>query len=130
LAYVKSILIADDNASIRRGLRRMFQQEGWNVCAEAIDGREAIAKAREFKPQIVVLDMAMPIMNGLDAGVMLKKMMPETCLILFTSHGKILTEEKAQSFGFSALISKSEGESIVAAAERILVGRSNQIGVA
>jgi DNA-binding NarL/FixJ family response regulator len=117
---VKCILIADDSALIRQGLRRMFEVRGWRVCAEAANGREAIMHAQEFKPDIVVLDLAMPVMNGLDAGLAIKELLPTAHLILFTSHGHILGQEQVASFGFSALVSKNAGESIVAKAQSLL----------
>ena len=72
----RSIMIVDDNAFIRYQLRRVFDgQSGFHVCAEAKDGREAIETAERILPDMMILDLAMPAMNGLDAARTLKKSM-------------------------------------------------------
>ena len=86
----------------------------------AENGREAIIFAQQFKPDIVVLDLAMPLMNGLDAGLAIKEILPTAHLILFTSHGHILGPEQAKSYGFSALVSKNSSATLVAKAESLL----------
>ena len=74
---VHSILIADDNAFVRRGLRDLFNGEGdFDVCGEAKNGREAIQEAQELHPDLILLDLSMPVMNGLDAARVLKRVMP------------------------------------------------------
>ena len=68
LRMAKTILIVDDSAYIRRGLCELFKREvDFEICGEAENGREAIAKARELHPDLIVLDLSMPVMNGLDA---------------------------------------------------------------
>ena len=102
------ILLVDDSAPIRHSLRRAFEQSGWRVCGEAGDGREAIAKAGELHPQVVVLDLAMPEMNGMSAARILKRIMPEVHLILFTMYGDVFDADEAHSAGISAVFSKTE----------------------
>ena len=80
-------------------MRQMFEQAGWSVCGEASNGQEVIAKAQEYTPDIVVLDLSMPVMNGLTAGRILKGIMPETALILFTSFGSVINSDQFRSAG-------------------------------
>lgn len=101
-------------------MRQMFEQAGWSVCAEAANGQEAIAKAQEAKPDIAVLDLSMPAMNGLTAGRILKEIFPETPLILFTSFGSILNSDDLQRAGFSALIDKNEAGKLLTIAQTLL----------
>ena len=104
----KCILIVDDNASIRHMLRTVFEDTmGWKVCGEAENGREAVA--RELKPDLIILDLSMPIMNGLEAAPVLRRTMPPVPIILFTLHESNAVEQEALSVGVSAVVSKSAG---------------------
>ena len=79
----KTILIADDNAYVRQALCQVFKREAdFEICGEAENGKEAIAKALELHPDLIVLDLSMPIMNGLDAARELKQVMPTVPLIM------------------------------------------------
>src|SRR6202041_999201 len=81
------ILVADDNAAVRSALCRMFDlEEGYDICAEATNGEEAIALALKHKPDLIILDLSMPVMNGLDSARELKRIMPAVPIILFTQH--------------------------------------------
>ena len=100
-----SILLVDDSASIRHILRAEFEQPGWKV-EEAENGREAIEKARELKPDLIVLDLAMPIMNGLEAAPVLRHMLPTVPIILFTLYANKFLEQEAFSAGVTAVVSK------------------------
>jgi len=86
----------------------MFEEAGWSVCGEASNGQEDIVKAQELRPNIMVLDLSMPQINGLTAGRILKEILPGTRLILFTAFGTLLSTDAPESAGFSALISKSD----------------------
>lgn len=82
-----SILIADDHDVVRRGLKSLLQSRpGWEVCAEASDGREAVALAKKFKPQIVVLDVTMPELGGLEATRQILAALPRTEILILTMH--------------------------------------------
>jgi DNA-binding NarL/FixJ family response regulator len=79
------ILLADDHSVVRQGLRRLIEsQPGWTVCGEASTGRETVQLAEELKPDIVVIDMGMPELNGLDATRQIKKTSPQIEVIMFT----------------------------------------------
>ena len=81
------ILIADDHEMIRRGLRELLEQhEGWEVCAEASDGRQAVELTQKTCPQVAVLDLTMPELNGLEATRHIKKALPNTEVLIFTMH--------------------------------------------
>jgi two-component system response regulator NreC len=102
------ILIVDDHAAVRKALRLLFNAHGFEICGEAANGRDAIAKAQELRPDLILLDLSMPVMNGLDAARELTKLMPQVPLIMFTNHmGKIM-EEEAQKAGICSLMSKDE----------------------
>jgi DNA-binding NarL/FixJ family response regulator len=117
---LKRILLADDSEVLRLSLRKIFEQSGWNVCAEASNGEEAVAKAQEHRPDLIVLDLSMPLMNGLSAGRILKETIPETRLILFTSFGTLLAAHDLEVAGISALIPKSEPGKLVMTAQALL----------
>jgi DNA-binding NarL/FixJ family response regulator len=81
------ILIADDHEMIRQGLRRLLEQRpGWEIVAEATTGREAVELATKLTPQVIILDLAMPELNGLEATRQIKKAMPATEVLVFTMH--------------------------------------------
>lgn len=81
------ILLADDHDIVRRGLRELLEQQpGWSVCAEAANGREAIELALEHRPQVAILDLTMPELNGLEATRRIRQALPETQVLVFTMH--------------------------------------------
>jgi DNA-binding NarL/FixJ family response regulator len=85
------ILLADDHAIVRDGLRRLIEaQPGWQVCGEATNGRDAVAMAEKHHPDVAVLDITMPQLNGLEATRQIRKISPETEVLIFTG---IETEE-------------------------------------
>jgi len=104
----KTVLIVDDNAIIRKALCHVFMSEAdFRICGEAENGREAIAKAQELHPDLIVMDLSMPVMNGIDAARVLKKLMPAVPLIIFSEYSDVFSEREAHSAGVSALLSKS-----------------------
>ena len=104
-AMVKSVLIADDNAFVRQRLCEVFGREAdFEVCGEAENGREAIEDAQELHPDLILLDLSMPVMNGLDAARVLKRRMPEVPLIMFSAYSDSFTQREARSAGVSALV--------------------------
>src|SRR5258705_10586712 len=92
------ILLADDHDVVRRGLRdQLASHEGWDVCGEAKDGREAVKLALELKPDVVVLDLSMPELNGLEATRQIRRDLPRTEILIFTMHDteQLIREELA-----------------------------------
>lgn len=105
----KSILLVDDSPTIRILLRSYLESHpGLEVCAEASDGVEAIEKAQRLCPDLIVMDLSMPRMNGLEAARELKQKMPGVPIILFTHHKGALRDSDAKSAGISAIVSKSD----------------------
>ena len=89
----KTILLADDSPIIGQTLYRALATEGkYDLCAQAADGSEAISLAKLYKPDLVILDLAMPKMNGLETARELKKMMPTVPIILLTLHASTVKE--------------------------------------
>jgi CheY-like chemotaxis protein len=108
-AMRKTILIADDNAFIRSALYEFFEGEAdFHVCAVAENGREAIERARGLNPDLIVLDLAMPLMNGLDAARVLKKMIPKEPLTMYSATIDESCANLAKSAGISEVVSKSD----------------------
>jgi two-component system chemotaxis response regulator CheY len=118
----KTVLIVDDNRYIRQSLCEQFQRESdFEVCGEAENGKEAIAKALELHPDLIVLDLSMPVMNGLDAARELTKLMPTVPLIMYSAFGDTFMEQQARLIGISELVSKSQPAVILVRKARSLL---------
>jgi CheY-like chemotaxis protein len=116
-----SILLVDDSAILRRALRVWLEQNrGWEVAGEAANGLEAIKLAQQLDPDVVILDFAMPIMDGLEAARELKRLRPSIPLVLFTSYKSPTLEAQARAAGCSALLSKAEPQCLVDCIQRLL----------
>jgi DNA-binding NarL/FixJ family response regulator len=110
----KSVLVVDDNAAIRQMLCCVFTLEtDFAVCGEAENGRDAIEKAQALHPDLIVMDLSMPVMNGIDAARTLKTLMPMVPLIIFSEYSDVFSEQEARSAGISALVSKSAHVSVL-----------------
>ncbi len=121
-----SILVADDHALMRRGLRQLLESEpGWKVIAEAAGGREAVDKTLDCRPQLVVMDVSLPDLNGLDATRMILKELPDTRVLILTMHDAPELIEKTLEAGASGYVLKSDAEAdLVKAADALLHGRT------
>jgi DNA-binding NarL/FixJ family response regulator len=103
------VLIADDNPWIRKALRTLIEHHSkWEVCAEAEDGQQAVEKARECNPDVVIMDFRLPSMNGLDAGKAILSTSPKMAMLLITFYGSEELAEAAAQAGFRAVLSKSD----------------------
>lgn len=110
----KRVLIVDDNAFIRHALCELFKQEAdFEVCGKAENGKEGIEMAQELHPDLIVLDLSMPVMNGFEAARVLKRLMPTVRLIMYSAFGDKLTEKQARLIGISEVVSKSEHASVL-----------------
>ena len=104
----------DDNKFIRQALSELFKSEmAVEVCGEARNGREAIEQAGRLHPDLIVLDLSMPVMNGLDAARVLKRMMPTIPLLMYSAFEDRFSEQLARLTGISALVSKSAHVSVL-----------------
>jgi DNA-binding NarL/FixJ family response regulator len=120
----KAILVVDDNASIRSAVCNLFMSvTDFEVCGEAENGREAIEKAQQLRPDLILMDLSMPIMNGIAAARVLKNLMPSVPIILFSGYSDVLSEKEARSAGISLVVSKSEHFSVLLDNARRLSGQ-------
>jgi DNA-binding NarL/FixJ family response regulator len=104
------ILIVDDDPNIRKHTRHFLEHETrYSVCGEAADGLDAIEKARELRPDLIILDMSMPRMNGLQAARVLRKMLSDVPIILFTLHASAILFAEVVAAGVSSVVSKADG---------------------
>lgn len=101
------VMIVDDHAVIRRMVRALLEAEDLAVC-DAADGAEGVQKAQAEKPDLIILDLSMPVMNGLEAARKLKTLLPQVPLLLFTNSPGGTVEVEARSAGISEVISKSD----------------------
>jgi DNA-binding NarL/FixJ family response regulator len=108
-AMLKSVLIADDNAFVRQRLGELFSREpDFEVCAVAENGRNAIEEAEESQPDLILLDLSMPVRIGLDASRAPKRLMPQVPIVMFSIDSDAFTEKEARSAGVATLVSKLE----------------------
>jgi DNA-binding NarL/FixJ family response regulator len=119
---LKSILIVDDSPVVRRSLRTLLERRAdWNVCDEAENGREGIEKALQFCPDLILLDLSMPVMNGFQAAHELQRLLPKVPILMFTTFSNKQIEREALASGIAAVKSKSEGvESLVGSIQDLL----------
>ena len=106
--FGKTVLVVDDSPAIRKKLAAAFLSDGFKTCVEAKDGREAIELAKQIKPDVITLDLSMPRMNGLQAASELRKVFPNTPIILFTLYGETLSKTEISKTGVSLVLSKTE----------------------
>jgi DNA-binding NarL/FixJ family response regulator len=109
----KCILIVDDSAVVRQAIHSCLDESGFAVCGEAIDGYDAIQKAEKLQPDLILLDFAMPRMNGIEAAPLLKRILPETPIIMLTSHYPAVQDLSALPIGIDAVVPKDGGLSIL-----------------
>jgi DNA-binding NarL/FixJ family response regulator len=106
----KGILIVDDLAQIRKLIRDFLEAETeFRVCVEATDGYDAIEKAQDLKPDLIILDVSMPRMSGIEAAPRLKQILPNTPIILFTFHENLMRGFDAVEVGVDAVVAKDRG---------------------
>jgi DNA-binding NarL/FixJ family response regulator len=134
------ILIADDHAAVRRSIRSLLESDPeWKVCGEATNGREAVEQAKRLRPDVVLLDMTMPELNGLEATRRILKDAPETQVLVLTTHQSDELADEVRRAGAKGIVLKSNAQETLAAAIESLrkmaihlagsvVGRHRHIG--
>jgi two-component system, chemotaxis family, chemotaxis protein CheY len=105
----KRILVVDDSEAVREVIRTFLENTGFEVCGEAGDGVEAVEKATKLKPNLIVLDLSMPGMNGVEAAAALGQLMPEVPVVVLTMYGDLLGEAMAAGLAVKAVVGKADG---------------------
>jgi DNA-binding NarL/FixJ family response regulator len=115
------ILVVDDHDIIRRGLKQLLTaRQGWEVCGEAKTGREAVALAEQMRPEIVVMDISMPELNGLEAARRIHKLLPKIAILILTLHFSDQLVHDIVEAGARAYILKSDADrDLVSAVEAL-----------
>jgi DNA-binding NarL/FixJ family response regulator len=118
----KTVLVVDDNPGIRQEVCRAFLSDGFAVCGEADNGQEAISICKQLKPDLIILDLSMPVMNGLQAAPELRKIAPKTPIILLTMYGNELQQHQVAAIGVDCVLSKAGALSDVISKAHALLG--------
>jgi DNA-binding NarL/FixJ family response regulator len=116
-----SILVADDHEIVRRGVRALLEAHpGWKICGEAVDGREAVDKAGRLRPDIVILDIGMPVLNGLEAARQIRKHTSQCQVLILTMHESEQVVREVLTAGARGYVLKSgAGRDLVKAVEAL-----------
>jgi DNA-binding NarL/FixJ family response regulator len=118
----RKVLIVDDNDYVRKSVRWTIEHDlDWQVCGEASNGLEGISAAAQMKPDVIVLDLSMPVMNGIEAARQLKKLIPSTHLLMFTSFDTPILQEAARQVGIEEFVPKSGGAIVLIRSLRRIV---------
>jgi DNA-binding NarL/FixJ family response regulator len=103
------VLVVDDHEFIRRGVCSLLADDAHlTVCGEAADGREAIAQVSKLNPHVAILDISMPLMNGLEAAAEIRRLAPAIKIVMLTMHDTPQMREQAQKAGADAYVVKTE----------------------
>jgi DNA-binding NarL/FixJ family response regulator len=117
----KSILIVDDNKLVRSELRSFVErQTHFDVCGEAVNGQDAIQKTMTLHPDLIVMDLSMPVMNGLAAGTLLKVLVPEVPIVMYTVHDTAAMKIQALAAGVRAVIQKHDMDGLAGQLRELL----------
>ncbi len=118
------ILLADDHLIVRQGLKVLLEREGFTVVGEASDGREAVRLAQELRPDIAMLDLTMPLLNGIDAGRAILQASPKTKIVLLTMHTEDHYVLEALRGGIKGYVLKTKSaEELVQAIQEVSMGK-------
>jgi len=121
----KRVLLVDDNPVVRSLVRHLIELEpDFEISGEAENGRDAVEKAENLKPDLIILDLVMPVMTGLDAAPLLRKLLPDTRIILFTVQEGREVERLAHAAGIHAIVSKNQAVSKLILQARSLLASS------
>jgi DNA-binding NarL/FixJ family response regulator len=115
------ILIADDHGIVRKGLRVLLQSKrGWEICAEVSNGREAVEKARSLKPDVAILDISMPQLNGVEALRQIRRISPQTETLMLSMHRSEKLVREAIEAGARGYLAKDDADNNLLAAVEAL----------
>src|ERR1700687_4399488 len=114
------ILIVDDHKSAIREIRSLLEANPeWEVCGEAVNGQEALARANELHPDVIVIDLAMPVMNGLRAAQAITKVLPAVPIVLNTLYNSPQVEFEAKKHGIRKVVDKAHSGALVSAIQEL-----------
>ena len=118
------ILIADDHEVVRQGIRAILQtRPDWEICGEAVDGRDAIRLAKELRPDVIIMDITMPVMSGLEASQEIAKLQLPSRVLIFTMHESKSLGPSVRKVGAHGYVVKSRAaRDLVDALDRLLAG--------
>ena len=102
------VLIADDHDAIRKGVATILSHDGIEVCGEASNGIEAVTNAVQLRPDIVILDLTMPLMGGFEAARKLHKVLPDIPILIYSMHGSDQLIKEIRRLGLQGFVSKSD----------------------
>ena len=119
------ILVVDDNEVVRGRISETLKaHEGWEVCAQVENGEQAVAKAKELNPDLIILDLAMPVMDGLKATREITRILPSVPIVIYTMHYAEWLELEAKKAGARGLVSKSDVTKLINVVEDLLRKKS------
>ena len=119
------VLIVDDHELVRRGLKEILRGTDFEVCGEAENGQEGLAQTISLRPDLVLLDMSMPVLTGLQAAAKIRRLVPDTKILIVTMHDSPQMEIEARAAGADAYITKMAASQSLLEAMRALVGSAN-----
>jgi DNA-binding NarL/FixJ family response regulator len=119
------VLIVDDHELVRRGLKEILRGTDFEVCGEAENGQEGLAQTVSLRPDLVLLDMSMPVLTGLQAAAQIRRLVPDTKILIVTMHDSPQMEIEARAAGADGYITKMAASKSLLEAMRALVGSSN-----
>lgn len=115
------VLVADPHEQMRAAIRSVFEKAGWQVVAEAADGQEAIERCKSCNPELVVLEMSMPVKSGIEAAAEIREICPAAKLLMFTIHDSEAVREEVLRIGFDGYAAKLfAGSDLLSEAKRLL----------
>jgi DNA-binding NarL/FixJ family response regulator len=117
---LSQVLIADDSVPLRSGLRKLIEEHAGWVCAEALNGRDAITKVQQLPPDIVILGLCMPVMDGLQTARAISRLMPDLPILLCTTDLPPSLVSMAQGCGIRGTVSKYDCRQIIGGIEALL----------
>ena len=109
----KRVLLVDDSRVVRIAMGNAFKSAGFEVCGEAEDGAKGVEQAQKLRPDLIILDLSMPVMDGLQAGRVLRDTMPEVPIIIFTLYATNQLKEEASALGMSVVSKQSETDDLI-----------------
>ena len=122
------VLVVDDHAFIRRGVNSILQSfPEWELCAEAENGQEAVRLADQLRPEVIIMDVSMPVLNGIEATKLIAKSHPEIKIVLLTLHDSAELLRSGFRAGARGYLLKSDAEQELLKALRVVVGEGSYI---